>query len=191
MANGRVTTGFSKPYVAIYSATGNTVTYTSAQTLARGVSVSIAPEVSDESLFYADNIVAESSGGIFTGGTVSLEVDGLLDDARKLIYGLGTKGTDGFYDYGDGMTIPYVGIGFVARVQSEGVVSYVPYILPKCRFKVSNTEATTQSESIEFQTETLEATILRDDTVNRNWLKVGEGKTTEALAVARITDFLK
>lgn len=191
MANGRVTTGFSKPYVALYSAAGTTVTYTSAKPLARGVSVSIAPEVSDESYFYADNMVAETSGGTFTGGTVTLTVDGLLDDARKLIYGLGTKGTDGFYDYGDSMTIPFVGVGFVARVQSEGVVSYVPYVLPKCRFKVANVEASTQAETIDFQTEELEATILRDDTTNHSWLKVGEGTTTEALAVTRLTNFLK
>lgn len=186
MANGRVTTGFSKPYVALYSATGETVTYSSGKALARGVSVTLNPETSDETLFYADNFVAETSGGTFTGGSVTLEVDGLLDDARKLIYGLGTKDGDGFYNYGDGMTIPYVGIGFIAKVQSEGVVSYVPYVLPKCKFKVSSTEASTQGESVEFQTETLEATILRDDSTNHNWLKVGEAVTTEALALTRI-----
>ena len=190
MANGRVTTGFSKPFVALYSASGTTVSYTSGMALARGVSVSIAPESSDETLFYADNIVAETSGGMFKGGTVTLTVDGLLDAARKLIYGLGANGEDGFYNYGDEMTIPYVGIGFVARVQSEGVVSYVPYVLPKCRFKVTNTEASTQAESIEFQTESLEATILRDDSTNHNWLKIGEGKATEALAVTRIQSIL-
>ena len=38
-ANGRVITGFSQPYVALYSESGGTVTYASGQILARGVSV--------------------------------------------------------------------------------------------------------------------------------------------------------
>ena len=46
MANGRVCTGFSKPYVAVYSATGGTIKYESGQDLARGVDVSIEPETS-------------------------------------------------------------------------------------------------------------------------------------------------
>lgn len=56
MANGRVLTGFSKPYVAEYSASGNTVTYKSGMILARGVSVSLSVEASDDNIFYADNV---------------------------------------------------------------------------------------------------------------------------------------
>ena len=39
MANGEVITGFSKPYVARYSESNGTVTYSNVQPLARGVSV--------------------------------------------------------------------------------------------------------------------------------------------------------
>lgn len=55
MANGKVATGFSFPYVAKYEATGNVVTYTDAMPLARGVDVTLSPESSDENIFYADN----------------------------------------------------------------------------------------------------------------------------------------
>ena len=42
MANGRVLTGFSLPYIALYSAsTAGVVSYSSGQILARGVSVSL------------------------------------------------------------------------------------------------------------------------------------------------------
>ena len=54
MAAGKVCTGFSLPYVALYSASGNTVSYTSAQKLARGVNVDISPDNSDDNNFYAD-----------------------------------------------------------------------------------------------------------------------------------------
>ena len=50
-------------------------TYTSGQILARGVEVSIDPEVGDDNTFYADNISAETAPGVFTGGTVTLTVD--------------------------------------------------------------------------------------------------------------------
>ena len=77
MKAGKVTTGFSKPYVALYAESSGTVTYSSGQLLARGVEVSIEPEVGDANKFYADNIVAETIAGIFQGGTATFTVDGL------------------------------------------------------------------------------------------------------------------
>ena len=87
-AAGKVITGYSKPYVAKYSATGGTVTYSEGMPLARGVSVSISPEVGDANPFYADNVEAETVPGEITGGTADLVVDGLLNEAEALIYGL-------------------------------------------------------------------------------------------------------
>ena len=43
-AAGRVATGFSKPYVAKYIASGTSVIYTGCRRLARGVKVSLSPE---------------------------------------------------------------------------------------------------------------------------------------------------
>ena len=79
MAAGKVCTGFSMPYVAKYSATGGTVTYSEAMRLARGVSVTIDPEVGDDNKFFADNITAEVAPGTFTGGTATLTVDGIQE----------------------------------------------------------------------------------------------------------------
>lgn len=191
MASGRVITGFSAPWVAKYAATGTTVTYTSAQILARGVNVKIEPEdASSDNIFYADNVSAEVVQGIFTGGTLTLTVDGLLDAAEKLVYGLPaaesvTVGSSSVNvtSYGDNMSIPYVGVGFVIRYQNDGVVSYVPMVVPKCRFKQHSVEAATQESDIDWQTQELEATILRDDSANHNWKKIGEAQTTEAEAV--------
>lgn len=189
MANGRVITGFSKPYVALYSAEGTTVTYSSGTALARGVSVSLDIETGDNENFYADNIMAESAGGTFTGGTVTLTVDGLKDAARKLIMGLPTEtsltvgtATVKVQEYDDRQAIPYVGIGFVVRYMENGVTSYVPYVFPKCIFSEDGIEANTQEESIEFQTTELTATLMRDDSTNHRWRRIAEAQTTEALA---------
>ena len=51
MAKGRVCTGFSAPFVALYSAAGGVVTYSSGQALARGVSVELEIEAGDDNNF--------------------------------------------------------------------------------------------------------------------------------------------
>ena len=189
MADGRVRTGFSLPYVALYSATGTTITYSSGQKLARGVSVTIEAEAEDDNIFYADNISAESAPGIFTSGTLTLTVDGLLQSAERLIMGLPAADTDGFVHYGESMTIPYVGVGFIVRYMSGGVVTYVPVILTKCRFVTPGEDAETATETIDWQTQELTASLLRDDTTNHDWKLVGEGLSTEAAAEAKIKGF--
>ena len=185
-AAGQVTTGFSLPYVALYGNSGSTITYTSGQKLARGVSVSVAPETSDDNNFYTDNIVAETEAGKFTGGEVTLTVDGLFPTAEKLILGLPTASTSGLTAYGDSQVIPYVGIGFIVRRQSEGVVGYQAVILPKAIFSLPNTDANTQEETIDWQTQELSATCLRDDSTARAWKYVGTDYTTEAAAEAAL-----
>ena len=197
MANGRVITGYSMPKVAVYAYASNAVTYTGLTPLARGVSVSMDVETSDSTDFYADNVMAESAGGRFTGGTVTLTVDGLKDEARKLIQGLPTEtnltvdgNTVKVLEYDDRQSAPYVGIGFVVRYMENGVTSYVPVVLTKCIFDVDALEAETQGENIDFQTTELTATIARDDTANHTWRRIGEAQTTEALAEAVIAAML-
>ena len=193
MANGRVLTGFSLPVVAKYTAEGTTITYSDGQALARGVDVTLDIESSDASHFWADNVAAESVGGQFTGGTVTLTVDGLKDAARKLILGITAEGTIGeakSIDYDDTMVIPYVGLGFICRYMEQGVTTYVPVILPKIAFDVDGLEAATQEEDIEFQTQELTATILRDDSATHIWRRVVEAQETEADALAIINTAL-
>lgn len=189
MAAGRVRTGFSLPYVALYTPSGSTVTYSSGQRLARGVSVSIEAEAEDSNIFYADNISAESAPGIFTSGTATFTVDGLKLDAERLIMGIPAADQAGFIHYGESLTIPYVGVGFIVRYMEDGVTSYVPVILTKCRFVTPGEDAQTATDTIEWQTQEITATILRDDTTNHDWKLVGEAQTTEAAAEAKIKTF--
>lgn len=190
-----VTTGFSLPYVALYSNIGGVTSYASGQLLARGVSVAVSPDTVDDNNFYADNVLAESETGAISGGTITLTVDGVSNGARRLIYGLPAAATTGTYSgwtaYGDEATMPPVGIGFVRRVMYQGATSYQAVVFPKCVFKFDPEDAATQEDQISWQTKALEATFMRDDTSNHNWKYVHETDfSTEALAEAAVKALL-
>lgn len=182
MANGKVCTGFSLPYVANYSANGGVITYTNGRRLARGVNVSLSPNTSDDNNFYADNQLAESASGVFTGGTVDLTVDGLFIAAQRMIMGLPAAGTDGFTAVGDEQSVPYVGIGYITRYMSDGVTTYVPTVLVKAKFNQLSESAATQEDEISWQTQSLTAALMRGDDANHNWKYIGADYPTEAEA---------
>lgn len=186
MANGRVLTGYSKPIIAKYSAAAGTVTYSGAIPLARGVSVNISVQASDGTKFYADNHSAEESGSIFNGGTATLTVDGLKEEARKLAMGLGDEETITVGSRqvkaqvdNDDQKAPYVGIGFIMRYEEEGVESFVPVILHKAVFNPDGLSAQTQGENKSYQTQELTATLMRDDTSKHGWRKICDEQSTE------------
>jgi len=196
MANGKVITGYSMPIVAKYTFSSNTISYSNVMPLARGVEVSMEVETGDATNFYADNTIAEAVAGQFNGATATLTVDGLKDTARNLIAGITTTGTitvgSDTVDtvvYDDLQVIPYVGIGFVVRYMENGVTSYAPIILPKAQFSPESLDASTQGESVEFQTTELQATVMRADDANHSWKVVAEDQDTEADAVAVINAY--
>lgn len=188
-AEGKVGTGFSKPYVALYHAAGGVVSYTKGRRLARGVDISIEPEVGSDNNFYADNIAAEASPGVFTGGSLTLTVDGLLDTAERMVFGLPdpeqlTVGdsTVEVTNYDDDMSIPYVGVGYIRRFISGGATMYEPTVLTKARFATPSEEAETQTEDIEYQTQELTGSLMRDDSAKHRWKRRGQPMPSEAEA---------
>ncbi len=191
MANGKVITGYSMPFVALYAAANGVVTYSGGIPLARGVNVSLSVEGGGDNDFYADNVKAESANQTFSSGKLSLTVDGLKAAARKLISGVKTTRTEGSGDtvvsfdvYDDDQKMPYVGVGFVVRYMEDGVTTYAPVIIKKVKFSPEGLDAATQEENIDWQTTKLEASIMRDDTANHEWKMIGEDQTTEEAAVA-------
>lgn len=186
MANGRVIDGFSKPYFAIYSASGTTVTYSTPTPIARGVEVSLSPESSEDNNFYADNVVAESLNGVFTGGTVTLTCDTPLPAALRAMRGLPAAGDDGWTADGENASAPYLGIGYIVRYMSDGVVTYQPTVIAKCKLNLPEESAATQEDEVEFQTNDLVFNMMRDDTANKNWRHIGAEVSTEAAAEAAL-----
>ncbi|MBO7206919.1 MAG: hypothetical protein J6W10_04830, partial [Kiritimatiellae bacterium] len=61
-------------------------------------------------------------------------------------------------------------------------------IMPESTARATAAEITaaTQEDSIDWQTQSLEATIMRDDSSDHNWKYVGAGQATEAAAAALI-----
>lgn len=195
MAEGKVCVGFANPYVALYGYGAGTVTYSNGRRLARGVEVSINPEVADDNNFYADDVVAESDEGIFTGGTMELTVDGLHQTAEQLIMGLpaaeevsyGASKAVKMLKYGAAINIPYVGVGYITEYVSGGVHTWVPTIIRKARFQTPSSDHKTREEETNWQTQKLKANLARDDSASHDWKWIGEDQATkeEADAILR------
>lgn len=193
-----VTTGFSEPYIAKYSNTGTTVSYSGGMKLGRGVSMSIEVESADDNNFYADDIVAETETGTMTSASATVTVDGMEPEVAMFALGLptATQETIGespvdVYDYDDRMNPPFLGLGVLQRVMLNGVQYWVPIVFTKVKMNIPSDEANTQEDQIDWQTQELEMTILRDDSANRRWKRVFERQTTKAAALNIITTYLK
>ena len=187
MAHGRVRVGFSLPYVATYVNTSGTISYTGGMRLARGVNVSMSPEYSDNTDFYADNDVQESEGGTFSGGTCTLTCDDPLAAAKALIEGTPAADTDGWVKHGDTVSKPYVGLGWIVEYVSGGVHSWVPTVVRKAKLASVDDEAATREDGVEYQTSAMEFALSRDDSANHEWKWVNEaGFSTEAAAEAAL-----
>lgn len=192
------TIGVSKPYYAVYSNTGSTVSYASGGVMGKATQVDIEIETSEDNNLYADNGIAETDRQ-FTGGTLTLSTDDLSQDVNKAILGLKEQalGTiEGVDDeevqeliYDETQVTPYLGVGFIVKKVVGGVTKWRGIVLTKIMFSVPNDSATTQGESIEWQVPELSATIMRDDSTTHMWKREATF-TTEAQAEAYIKDRL-
>ncbi len=186
--------GVSKPYYALYNATGSTVSYSDGGVLGRATSVDLTINTSQGNDLYADNGIVETDRA-FTDGTLTLGTDDLSEAVSKAILGATLKPLaemDGVTDadvselvYDDNMTCPYLGVGFIVRGQYNNVPYWRGVVLPKVMFSVPGDAATTKGKTIEWQTPSLTATICRDDTETHKWKREARF-TTEAQAEAYI-----
>lgn len=197
MNKGGVRIGFSEPHVAIYSHNGNDISYANGQKMARGVSVNMTSGSNNSGKFYADNVEAESAAGKFTGGTLALTVDGLTLESDKLMRGLpaatsltvGSETVQVYADNDDADT-PYVGVGYIEKWQFEGVQSYRPVVIYKCKLSTPDEGAQTETETVNWQTQNLTFDVVRSDKAKRDWRLRGEHQETEAAALAVIKQVL-
>lgn len=186
-AAGKVVTGFSQPWVALYTETAGAITYSNGMELARGVSVSLDVDEPSDNDFWANNQMAESGPSHFTSGTANLTVDGLLIAAERFILGLPAAGEDGWTAQGDSAVAPYIGLGYIARYMSGGVVSYTPTLLPKTKVQPFAVNAATEDQGeIDWQPQELTFKVFRADDTNHNWKWIGADFATEAEALAAL-----
>lgn len=190
--------GVSKPKFAKYSESNGVVTYSGGGSLGKMVNVDVSIDSSDDNNFYADNGIAETDRQ-FSGGTFTANTDDLSHEVSKAILGLkeqelgeiagvtDTEVKELIYD--DDQAMPYLGLGFIIKKKVKGVTKWRAVILTKAMFSVPNDAATTQGETIDWQTEELSATIMRDDTEKHAWKKEATF-TTEAQAEAYLNNKL-
>ena len=170
-----VGSGFSKPYVALYSGSGGKDTYAKGMSLGGGVGYSDSIEVADDNDFYADNRVDETESGVFTSGEATITVNYLSPEAAKMVLGLTNQTTVGdvqWDDYDDDTTPPDIGYGHVKQVVENGVTKYAAFILPRVKMALPSESAETRGESIDWQTQELTATIMRSLNGKHKWRSV-------------------
>lgn len=190
LASGQVVTGFSFPQVALYSASGGIVTHTGVRNLARGVSINPQITVANGgNILYLNNRAAERGKPHFRTGTLGVGVDGLRVDSEKMIMGIPVESTETvnignnqsveFYTYDDDQDVPYVSLGVVVQLQSNGEVYFIGFVYTKLQFDQFDVPATTEGQEIDWQTQTLTAQILTDDTARHAWKWVSEPLASE------------
>ena len=184
-----VTTGFSLPYIGKYQESGGVVSYTGGMQLGRGVSMSIEVESADDNIFYADNKAAESGTGIMTSASATVTVDGMEGEVAEFALGLPAATEENVgdeqvevYSYGDKMNPPYLGLGGIRRMMLNGVTTWQPVVFTKSKMSVPGDEWNTQEDQIDWQTQALTLTIMRDDSADHNWKKVYAAQASEAEA---------
>ena len=129
--------------------------------IGKAIRADISIEVNDVKL-YADDAIAESDKS-FSGGTLTLGIDDLSDEVYATLLGH-TVGTDPAEIVAKGSDdSPYVGIGFYGAKKVGGVRKYRAIWLPKVQFAEPADTNATKGETVEFQTPTLEGTIMLDD----------------------------
>lgn len=191
------TIGVSKPYYALYNSTGSTVTYSDGALLGRAAECSLELEGSEANVLYLDNAPAESAND-FAGGTITLTTGELLPEVATAILGAAledltveeiTTETPKELVYGEAQEIPYVGLGVIIKGKYKGAMKYMGVIFPKVQFTNPGFSAVTQGETIEWQTQELSATIMRDDTAAGVWQRAA-WLDSEEDAEAYIKNFL-
>lgn len=160
--------GLSKLVFAKYSANGNSVTYSEAAITEKMAEYSAEIETTEKNNLYLDNDVAETDSGVFSSGTFSVTTGDLSNETSKLLYNV--KELDVTYGqgktvkelvYDDSITCQELGVGLVEMHQVDNVTFYRALWLTRVQFNIPSSAATTQGETVDWQTQEISGTILR------------------------------
>lgn len=194
------TIGLSRPYFAKYNydEETRTVYYSDGGLMGRFTELSLDLNDGDDNILYADNAPAESDKN-FSGGTVKITTDDLSAVVMLPVLGLKSEaiGLDDvstedakWIVYDDDQAIPYVGIGGIIKKRVRGIIKWVGVIFEKTQFSNPGISAVTQAKTIEWQTSTLSASIMRGDNDKHSWHRITSELNTEAEADAAVRAFL-
>lgn len=193
------TIGLSRPYYAVYSNTGSTVTRSNGGVLGKYTEMSINLEDGADNVLYGDNGPAESDS-TFAGGTFEMSTTELLPDTAVAILGvvkeaigstpaLSTENAS-WIVYDDRQEAPYLSVGGIIKKKVNGALKWVAFVLEKIQFTTPGEEATTQGSTVEWQVPSLSATIMRSDAENHPWYRKSTLLDTEEDAETLLKSYL-
>ena len=189
---------YSKATIANGVVTG----YAGVKTMGKAISASFEPNTPDDNPLYANNAVAENDSSGASGGTLTLTLDRLTQEAAADLYGLTVEDVE--VTVGDtpgtqveGTALKYtgneqsapVGVAFIRQNQVDGVRNHEVILYRRATFSMPADSAQTMGESIEWQTPEIEGTVmgLEGDGANA-WFEQVIFPTQEA-AIAYITQY--
>ncbi|WP_186430882.1 major tail protein [Clostridium sp. BSD9I1] len=135
--------------------------------IGKAIQADISISVNDSKL-YADDAVAESDKS-FQSGAITLGIDDLSDEIQTEFLGHVKDETTGEITANTNDGNPYIGIGFYGIKMVNGVRKFRAVWFPKVQFAEPEDTNATKGESVEFNTPTLEGTIMLDN--NGDWKK--------------------
>ena len=114
----------------------------------------------DSNSLYANDAEAESDNSI-TGGTLTINVDDIEEDAEVVILGTKMKTEEDLKIYQEiGSPSPYGGFGYVRVRRKKGVTSYQALWIHKTQLGIATESAATKGQSISWQTPSLTGPIM-------------------------------
>jgi len=140
--------------------------YSGIETMGKAISATFEPADTNDNPLYANNGVAERDAVGGAGGTLSLTLDRLTEDAYADLFGLtkktatvGTVTGSGFDFSGDELANA-VGVAFIRWAQEENDRGhYQAVIFSYVMFSPPSDEYQTMGESVEWQTPEIEGTV--------------------------------
>lgn len=147
--------------------------YNGAKTMGKAISASFTPNNPDENILWANNGVAESDASGASGGSLSVVLDRLKQDAAADLFGLKVEDVSvtvaggsepvtgkGLKFKGNEQSAP-VGVAFIRQHQIDGNRNNHEVVLyRRATFAMPTESAQTSGDTIEWQTPEMNATVI-------------------------------
>lgn len=173
--------GLKDLYMAKITTTGDKVTFSTPERLAKAIKAELEVEVA-EGVLYADDAVDVIVKEFVKGG-IKLNVNDLEPEKYAMILGQ-TLDDDKVVFAGENDEPPYIALGFRSKKGTGGKYRYVWLYMVK--FKIPNESYETKGDGINFVTPELEGEFIKRE-VDGMWKADYTGLPTDAVAASWFT----
>lgn len=161
--------------VAKYVNTNGTISYTDLQEVGKAMQANFELRRAEARLYAEDGLAEYMTSA--TGGTISLGVAYIKDDAQKLMFGLADKTRSVTPSGGTAKSVTglavsaksegvYVGVGFYCPAVKDSVKTFWCCRIAKAMFGPPSMSLQTKGENIVFNTPTTTGEMLMDDSAD-------------------------